>query len=513
MIAIISAAFPILLILVLMLGFRWNSARAGIAGWLSGLVIACLFFGADGPILAWAHIRAAFLATAVLLIIWGALLFYRVTEAAGAIHAMSELLTQLSPHRAFHVLLLAWGFTSFLQSVGGYGVPVAVVAPLLVGAGFPPLTSFVMASTGHTWAISFGSLGASFKTLQGVTNASSAELASWSALLLGILCLFVGAASLWIAGGKNALRQGGLPLMFMGITMSSVQWLATRAGQYEIAAMLGALAGLLVGVLWAVLQRRPSSAAGLGALIRKALLPYSVLLALIFLTRLDTVKAGLNIIPPVVEPQHPALSTKAQWTIPDVKENSIQPLSNTGTLLFYASLLTWAYSRYRGEMSPKQAKIVVGKVLRSSLTPSISILAMMALATTMEYVGMIDLLATELAEAAGGLFPVASPFIGALGAFITGSNTNANALFGTLQRDTAHALGITVPLILAAQNVGGAIGSTFAPAKVALGCSTLGLESQESEAMRVLLRYALLALGLVAGLTLMLARLPALNAP
>lgn len=504
MIATVLAALPILLILVLMLGFRWNSARAGIAGWALGLLIAVLVFGADAPILGWAHLRALFLALVVLFIIWGALLFYRVTEAAGAVEAMSALLSRISPHRAFNVLLLAWGFTSFLQSVGGYGVPVAVVAPLLVGTGFPPLAAFVMASLGHTWAISFGSLGASFKTLQGVTNASSPELALWSVILLGVLCFIMGAASLWVAGGKTALRQGGAPMLFMASAMAMGQWLAVRAEQYEVAAMLGALGGLLVGVLWAILQKRPTFPAGSRTHLRKALLPYTLLLALIFITRVDAVKAGLEFLPPIVEREHPTLITANQWVVPDVKENRISLLGNTGALLFYASLGAWLYGRYRGEIAQKQVKPILRKVARSGLTPSISILAMMALATTMEYAGMIDLLARQLASAAGGLFPVVSPFIGALGAFITGSNTNANALFGTLQRDTALALKIAAPLILAAQNVGGAIGSTFAPAKVALGCSTVGLEAQESEAMRLLLRYELIALAIIAGLTLLL---------
>jgi len=506
MIATLLAALPILLILVLMLGFRWNSARAGIAGWALGLLIAALVFGADVPILAWAHLRALFLALVVLFIIWGALLFYRVTEAAGAVKAMSTLLSHISPHRAFNVLLLAWGFASFLQSVGGYGVPVAVVAPLLVGTGFPPLAAFVMASLGHTWAISFGSLGASFKTLQGVTNASSPELALWSVLLLGVLCFIMGAASLWVAGGKTALRQGSAPMLLMAVAMSGGQWLAVRAEQYEVAAMLGVLAGLLVGVLWAILQKRPTFSAGSGTLLRQALLPYMILLALIFVMRVDVVKTGLELVPPITEQEHPTLVTANGWSVPYVKENSISPLSHTGALLFYASLCTWLYGRYRGEISREQAMPILRKVARSGVTPTISILAMMALATTMEYAGMIDLLARQLASAAGGLFPLVSPFIGALGAFITGSNTNANALFGTLQRDTALALKVTVPLILAAQNVGGAIGSTFAPAKVALGCSTVGLEAQESEAMRVLLRYELLALCLMAGLTFVLSR-------
>ncbi len=513
MIAVLLAAFPILLILALMLGWHWNSARAGVAGWLAGLIIAGLAFGANAPLLAWAHVRATFLAGTVLFIIWGALLFYRVTEAAGAVQAMSEVLTRISPHRAFQALLLAWGFASFLQSVGGYGVPVAVVAPLLAGIGFPPLASFVMASVGHTWAISFGSLGASFKTLQGVTNVPSAELALWSALLLGVLCLITGAASLWIAGGKTALRQGGAPMLLMGIAMAGGQWLTVRAGEYEIAAMIGALAGLLVGVGWAILQKRPTHPAHSGVLLRKALLPYLLLLILIFAARVEGIKAGLEIVPPLVEPEHPALTTSSGWTVPDVQENRISLLSHTGALLLYASLLTWLYGRRRGEIAKGQGRQVWRKVTRSALTPTLSIVAMMTLATTMEYAGMIDLLARGLARAAGGLFPLVSPFIGALGAFITGSNTNANALFGTLQRDTALALKLAAPLILAAQTVGGAMGSTFAPAKVALGCSTVGLEAQESDAMRALLKYQLLALGVIAALTFGLSRLTLLIAP
>ena len=49
---------------------------------------------------------------------------------------------------------------------------------------------------------------------------------------------------------------------------------------------------------------------------------------------------------------------------------------------------------------------------------------------------------------------------------MTGSNTNSNVVFGQLQQETALVLALSVPLILAAQTTGGAIGSLFAPAKV-----------------------------------------------
>ncbi len=510
MIDFLLSAVPILLILALMIGLRWKSTRAGVTGWIAAVLIAALQFGAGAQLLFWAQVRAFFLALPVLYIIWGALLFYRVTEAAGVIEAMATLLTRISPHRAFHVLLLAWGFASFLQSVGGYGVPVAVVAPLLVGMGFPPLASFVMTSLGHTWAISFGSLGASFQALRNVTDISSEvsisiELAFWSTVLLGILCLIMGVAALWVAGGKTALKQGLAPMLVMGVVMAGIQWLAATRGMFNTAAMLGALAGLLVGVLWAIAQKRPTFPNGPGIYLRKALLPYGLLLLLIFSAdKIPPLKTLLNTI--TLQVSIPAVSTTRGWMVSADETPRIALFGHIGALLIYATLLTWWQGRRSGQITAAQSPHILRKVAHSGFSSTIGILSMVALSTTMDNGGMITVLAEGIAHAAGGLFPLVAPFIGALGAFVTGSNTNANALFGALQRDIAQTLGYAVPVILAAQNAGGALGSTFAPAKVVVGCSTVGLEAQEGEAMRALLRYDLIALGLIAGLTLALAQ-------
>jgi lactate permease len=95
------------------------------------------------------------------------------------------------------------------------------------------------------------------------------------------------------------------------------------------------------------------------------------------------------------------------------------------------------------------------------------------MAVTMQHAGMTQLLAQALSLSLGPIFPSLSPFIGALGAFMTGSNTNSNVVFGQLQMETAVTLGLSVALILASQTAGGAIGSLFAPAKVIVGASTV----------------------------------------
>ena len=114
----IIASIPILVILVLMIGFRWGAARAGAAGYLSAFFVAVVFFGAGVDVLAYAHTKAIILTFDVLFIIWAAYLLYRVAEDAGAIKTIGRLLPSLTRDRGMQALLIGWVFASFLQGAG-----------------------------------------------------------------------------------------------------------------------------------------------------------------------------------------------------------------------------------------------------------------------------------------------------------------------------------------------------------------------------------------------------------
>ena len=95
----IIAALPVLIILALMIGFRWGAARAGAAGYLVAFFGAVVFFGAGADVLAFAHTKAFILSLDVLLIMWAAFLLYRVAEEAGAIKTIGRLLPSLTRDR------------------------------------------------------------------------------------------------------------------------------------------------------------------------------------------------------------------------------------------------------------------------------------------------------------------------------------------------------------------------------------------------------------------------------
>ncbi len=199
--SMLLASLPILVILVLMVGLRWGAARAGAAGYLTALASAMAFFGAGANLLAFAHAKALVLTFDVLYIIWAAFLLYRVADEAGAIKTIGEALPSLTQDKGMQAILIGWVFASFLQGAGGFGVPVAVTSPLLVGLGFSPLAAVVIPSVGHGWAVTFGSLGSSFNALMSATGLDSATLAPGAALFLGIAALVTGPMVVHAADG------------------------------------------------------------------------------------------------------------------------------------------------------------------------------------------------------------------------------------------------------------------------------------------------------------------------
>ena len=491
---------PILAILILMLGFHWRGLYAGAVGWLIALLVAALRFGAGWELLAYAQLKGLLLTLFVIYIIWGALLFFRVTEEAGAVKAVGAWLPRLTPDRGLQALLLGWVFSTFLQGVGGFGVPVAVVAPLLIGLGFPPVAATIIPSVGHPWAVTFGSLGSSFYALMAATGREGEEMAPWCAAMLGLACLACGAGTLWAAGGRRTLRSGLTPMLVIGVAMAGTQFLVVSLGLWSIGAMMAGLAGLAVGVAWARWQARSKKQE-----IRDerqkakmafwwALAPYGLLVAIVLIALIPPVRALLGQV--VIQAHFPELATARGWVVEAGTGRTINLFGHAGALLTYASLITYGLYHWRGNFTPGAAGRILRGVAKRGARSAMGTLAMVGMAVTMEHAGMTNLLAEGIARAVGQAFPLAAPFIGALGAFMTGSNTNSNVVFGDLQQSVATLIGVSPLVILAAQTAGGAIGSAFAPAKIIVGCSTV--DAEEGPVLRKVMRYGLAIIALLA---------------
>lgn len=488
----ITALLPILIMLLVMLRFQWSAFRAGALGWFSAVVIGFIRFGLDGEILAWSQAKAFYLALDVLLIVWGAFFLYRVADEAGSIDLIRQWMPSLTADRGMQGLLIAWAFASFLQGVGGFGVPVAVTAPLLVGLGFPPLTAVVAPSIGHAWAVTFGSLASSFQALIAASGMTAEELAPLSAVLLAIAGYACGIAVAAAMEGRQGVARLAPPIILMGTAMGVAQYVVVTNGLWNLGGMTAGLAGLLTGVLLlrfypgtpgATSSNRPIDAGW-------AFFPY---LLLIFLTLavqfLPSLRDALSVI--TVQGSTPRLETTLGFATLPAEGKPIVLLRHAGAILASTALISYGLFRLKGTIDHGGLRRIASDTVHKVLPSSMAIASMVSMAVVMAHSGMTHALAEGLASLAGVIFPFISVWIGALGAFITGSNTNSNLIFALLQRETATILSLPAPLILAAQTTGAALGSIVSPTKVIVGASTTSLRGGEGRIIRVLMRYML----------------------
>ncbi|MFZ5821626.1 MAG: L-lactate permease [Chloroflexota bacterium] len=510
------ASLPILIILALMMGFRWGAVRAGAAGYLAAFSIAALFFGADGTILAYAHTKALLLSVDVLLIIWAAYLLFRVADEAGAVRVIGVALPGLTADKGMQALLIGWVFASFLQGAGGFGVPVAVTAPLLAGLGFNPLAAVLIPSVGHGWAVTFGSLGSSFNALLSATGLDAATLAPFSALFLGLAGLLTGPMVAHVADGWRGVRRLLVPALVIGAVMGLTQYaVAVGAGLWNLGAFTGGLAGLAASVWIARWGQSPirgqaskGGERGGGRRLLVALSAYLVLVALtVVILLVPPVKAWMGQV--VVQIPFPETVTRLGYASPAGMSHPMPVFTHTGAILVYAGVISFFIYEREGLYRGGAAGRILGGTLRAMLPSSLGIVEMVAMAAIMQQGGMTEALAQGLASAAGAFFPLVAPWIGAVGAFMTGSNTNSNVVFAGLQMRTAELLGCNLPVILAAQTAGAALASVAAPTKVVVGASTAGMAGKEGEVLRALSVYTavlVLSVSLMAGLGVLLVK-------
>ena len=514
---VLLAIAPPLVVLVLMVGFRWGGSKAGPVGWIVALGIAFVSFGADGEVLGWAHVRAFILTVDVVMIVWAALLLYFVVREAGSLDVISRWFSELTSDDVLRVLLLGWIFTGFLQGVGGFGVPVAIVAPLLVGLGLRPLSAIVIPSIGHAWAVTFGSLGSSFIMLINVTDLSGEILAPTAALLLGGGAIICGLVVSYAYAGWYGLRRGIPAVLIVGSVMAVVQYVVATNGLWTIGSAVAGLVGLIVGYMvtrmgyyrdrsdshehdtisQAVPWERSTTTRRNRPNFSQAILGYTILVILAFMIK------GIEPLNEVMEQTTlsvsiPELETSEGW-ITESGDVGIPIFAHTGTILLYSAIITFLFYRLSRFYNRGAYKIIFKGVRTKGVRPAIGILSMVAMATIMSNAGMTRTFAEWMSGAVpADLYAFVSTGIGSLGAFMTGSNTNSNAVFAGLQKETATLLGLSIPVVLGIQTASAAIASLLAPAKIMVGASTVNMKDGEGQVLRSLLVYGGLILIFIA---------------
>lgn len=503
------AVLPILTMLVMLAIFRkpaWISSLSGVA--VAALVALFAYGMPASMVLSSALYGAAYGLLPIGWIVFTAILLYRMTVETGKFEIIKDSIASLTGDRRLQALLIAFAFGAFLEGAAGFGTPVAVAAAMLAGLGFEPFFAAAICLLANTAPVAFGSIGIPLVMLQTVTGLPMMPISANVGRICAPLALIIPAYLMLIMGGPKALKAVFPAAALCGITFAATQFfIANYSGPY-LAALLAAIMALVVLFLLLKVWKPAESVAATphrhtGGSVVLAWAPYLTLVVFVLLWGLDDVKLWLNKatvifnwpglhnlvqrIPPVVAKPSPY---SAQYTL--------NLLSASGSACLFSVFVSAAMLR----VSPVNLFKWTVATAKQLALPLLTISSVVALAYLMNYSGQTTTLGLVIAGT-GAAFPFFSPLLGWLGVFLTGSDTSANALFGSLQVVTANRLGLNPVLMAAANSGGGVVGKMISVQSIAVAAAATGMaRADEGKLFRFTLRHSIFLAIMIGLLTL-----------
>ena len=385
-----------------------------------------------------------------------------------------------------------------------------------------------MALVGHGWAVTFGSMGSSYYTIQLVTGIEGEVIAPHMALLFAPIIVASGMLVAHIQGGLSAVRRS-LPMVVVAGGLMAAAMYVLRMGRRSADSVhrprRARNGGARLALPYTTPPRGPADGGrprgpACGSIRRARCSSHAVH------PRLHAVPAAHHSERHIADRpgeggrahilwalDYPAFTTAQGFAVAAANDYApLRILNHPAPLIFFSIVLSAIVyviaKRWRRGVAWEAMKLTYSQ----SLSSTIGVTTMVMMAVVMADTGMTVLLAQGIANASGPLFPFVSPFIGLLGSFMSGSNTNSNVMFGLLQLETARALDIGTVTISSIQSIGASVGSPMAPAKVLVGAAVVGLAGKERDIFRIVIPY-ILGLVVLAGIEaiIIIELLPALS--
>lgn len=501
------ALIPILWLLASLGIYKMPAYKACTIGLILGILIAIFVWRMPYNLVLLAALEGIVLALMpILWVILAAIFLYNISLKTGAMDKIKHLMSNLSGDRRVQVLIIAWGFGGFLEATAGFGTAVAIPASILIALGFDAFFAAILCLIANTIAVAFGGVGLPVTTLAKVTDLSVMQLTFDVALQLSPFVLLVPFLLVFtITKSVRAFYGVWTATITAALSFAITQLAVARFIGPELTAILGSIAAIVSTVIAVKLSppaeewRFPDEAAQPEVITSSAQvgtfkenliawIPYILLLALVLVTS--------NLIPSINIPLSKLRSDLLIYPGPGSKAFYIEWFLTPGTLIMISAIIG---GLCQGASVRTLATILGSTVVQLQKT-FITVLAIVSMAKVLGYSGMIGSVAVALASATGKTYPVFAPLIGALGTFITGSDTSSNVLFGALQKQTAVKIGSNLTWITAANTSGACAGKLISPQSIAIATSATGLIGREGDILNITFKYLLLfivGLGLI----------------
>jgi lactate permease len=522
------AALPVVLLLGLLATGRVSAAAAALVGLLAAVLAAILVFvppeaslPESGGRWAWALTVAAAAGNGAAYglfpigwIVLSAIFLYALTVETGQFEIVKHSVLSLSEDRRLQALLIAFSFGAFVEGAAGFGTPVAISAALLIGAGFKPLYAAGLALLANTSPVAFGALGTPIIMLARVTGLEEHTLSAMAGRQLPFFSLIVPVWLVWAMAGWRATLAVWPALLVCGGSFALLQFvMANYHGPWlvDVVAGLASLTSLALFLrIWQPRQTwrfageepsPPSTVRYSTGQVASAWVPWVLLTLFVFVWGLPQFKAWLR--PTVLQVPVPGLHDRIAREQPVVPERQIEHasyevnlLTATGTSIFLAAVVSAFWLR----VGVRRFAGIFALTCWRMRWPLFTIACMLAIAFTTRYSGMDATLGLAFTKT-GVVYPLFAALLGWLGVALTGSDTSANALFGSLQTITARRLvsegvlplatGQAMVLLACANSTGGVMGKMIDAQSIVVAAVATGQHGQEGSILRFVFWHSL----------------------
>ena len=542
------AALPILVLLLLLAGKRRPAWEAALAGFGTTLLLAVFGYGMSfRHTMSSAAYGAAFGLFPISWIVFWAIMLYRITVQTGKFEVIRSSIGGITTDMRLQILLIAFAFGAFLEGGAGFGTPVAVAAGMMTGLGFSAFYAASLCLLANTAPVAFGAIGTPVITLAGITGLPVDRLSADVGRVCAPISFILPAYLIATAAGVSGVWEVWPAVLTCGLAFAGVQFFVSNfigAQLTDILSSLSAIVALVVLLrFWhprsvisarnfggggaaekierttpgfisnpsSTTQAAVSSAAVLEAgtsysagEILMAWSPYLLLVCFVLVWGLKPVQQLLNAVS--ISFPWPWLHNEIQRMPPVLTKSAkygamynLNWLAAPGT----SCMLSAACSAVLLRMKPEAFFRLLGSVSRQLFLPTVTVTAVLAMAFVMNYCGATGTLGLAFA-ATGFLFPFFSALLGWLGVFLTGSDTSANALFGSLQVVTAERLDLPPVLIAAANSAGGVMGKMISIQTIAVAAAATGLSiADQARLFRFTLKHSIILASAVGLLVLL----------
>ena len=429
----------------------------------------------------------------ILLVIVAALFTYNLAVETKTMDVIKKMLSSITTDKRIQVLILAWGFGGFLEAVAGYGTAVAIPASILASLGFNPLFAAVICLLANTVPTAFGALGIPVTTLATVTGLEVVHLSYVTSIqLAGFIVLIPFLLVILTEKSIKALKGVVGITLASGITFAVPQVFIAKYLGADLPALVASICSMACTILMAKAMNKEKVETKEDKIGLKegvlAWLPYILLCGLILIAS--------PLVPSINSLLAKASSNIHIYTGDATSTTAFSWINTPGMMILIATFIAGLIQKLKFTYMLDVLKRTIIQLKTSFIT----IMSIVAISKIMSHSGMTSSISFGLCAITGSFYPLIAPLLGAIGTFVTGSDTSANILFGALQTEAAKSLSIDPYWIAAANTAGATAGKMISPQSIAIATSATGLIGSEGKILSTTVKYCLgyvIILGLI----------------